>query len=245
MPVNEALFWVGITMLGTGLYVVWDRHLKSLAWSALLIVLGGIAIVYSVYVHLRPASQLPLPPVWFYLLVLTWCAIGYDIYDRRSVLRIQSTPRAGSRESERKQTPEEISKRSYQTQVFTVQDINADLSSDPKLNYKDKVRLVLTNATGKELNVWTPIWESKEVLAQYPFGSNLYLSGPSGWKVNAWDGDGRQCITLPAGGTFMCWIGLLEPIGEGIRQRLKNANTGTAIFPVKIDGELYEVPIKL
>jgi hypothetical protein len=129
--------------------------------------------------------------------------------------------------------------------VFTVQEKYADLSSDPNVSHKDKVRLVLTNATGKELNIWTPIWESAEVHAQHPFGSRLHKYGPAGWKVKgSWD-EGHSCITLAAGESFMCWIGLLEPSGEGIIQRLKKESTGTAIFPVKIEGKLYHVPVNL
>lgn len=137
------------------------------------------------------------------------------------------------------------SNRTWPWDVFTIQEKYADLSSDVHVSHKDKIRIVLTNATGKELNVWTPIWESAEVQAQYPFGSKLHLYGEAGWKVRgSWD-DGHPCIVLAPSQTFMCWIGLLEPSGEGIIQRLKKENTGTAIFPVKIEGKLYDVPIRL
>lgn len=135
--------------------------------------------------------------------------------------------------------------RTWPWPVFTVQEIRPDLAPSDTSHDYDKVRMVLTNATGKELAIWTPVWESAEVHARRPFASEIQLpNGPLGWKSDIWY-NGAQCITLPAGRTFMCWIGLLEPSGDGIKQRLKKETTGTAVFPVKIEGRLYEVPIRL
>lgn len=83
MPIGEALFWAGITVVGTGLFIIWERHLKSWWWSIPLVGAGVLAIVYSVYSHAHPEAQLPTPPSWVYLLLLTWCALGYVVYDRR------------------------------------------------------------------------------------------------------------------------------------------------------------------
>ena len=136
-------------------------------------------------------------------------------------------------------------KREYWLTVFTVQEIKVDLAVDPKIIYKNKLIIVLTNQTGREVHVWTPIWESKDVFAQQPFASKLRKEQVStgGWKSGQWE-DEEQCITLPAGQTVMCWIGLNEPPGDGLKERIKKQTTGTAIFPVKIDGKLYDAPIK-
>jgi hypothetical protein len=80
VPFNEALFWVGITVLGTGLYIFWDRHLKSPLWSLVLVVIGLGTVVYSVYIHSQP--QALRPPIWLILLIPTWAALGYAIYVR-------------------------------------------------------------------------------------------------------------------------------------------------------------------
>ena len=81
MPFNEALFWMGLTVAGAGLARVLQRHLKDWWWSALLIAVGVLGAIYSIYSHLHPDVKLPSPPAWLYFLLLTWCAIGYDIYD--------------------------------------------------------------------------------------------------------------------------------------------------------------------
>jgi hypothetical protein len=80
MPFTEALFWIGITVVGTGLYILWDRHLRSLPGSIALIVAGAIAVAYSVYLHSHPNA--PNPPVWIVLVAVTWLAIGWSVYDR-------------------------------------------------------------------------------------------------------------------------------------------------------------------
>jgi hypothetical protein len=130
---------------------------------------------------------------------------------------------------------------------LTVQRAYADLASSPHASYKDKIRIILTNTTGREMHVWAPVWESKEVHVQTPFAAKLQLESTvqgGGWKVGAWF-DEQQCIIVPPGQTFMSWIGLLPPIGDGLQRRIENRTTGTAVFPIKVDGSLYEVPIRL
>ena len=81
MPFNEALFWVGITVFGTGLYFVIERASKGVRWLAGLTTLCGlVATAYSIYAHGHPSA--PMPPLWIYLLVLTWLLVGADIYSR-------------------------------------------------------------------------------------------------------------------------------------------------------------------
>jgi hypothetical protein len=80
MPFKEALFWVGLTVFGTGLYFLIDRteHNRWSAWSATLIGTGAVA--YSIYVQYHE-NALGLP-VWFYLQCVTWLLIGLDVYGR-------------------------------------------------------------------------------------------------------------------------------------------------------------------
>ena len=80
MPFNEALFWVGITVLGTGGFIIWERHLKSWRWSVFLLLSGVFAVGYSVYLQYHPKA--PNPPLWT-LLVANWIALAY-LYGRRT-----------------------------------------------------------------------------------------------------------------------------------------------------------------
>lgn len=82
MPFNEALFWVGLTVFGTGLYFVIEKASQGIRWLAGFVTLCGlIATGYAIYAHSHP--NLPMPPLWVYLLVLTWVLVGADIYSRR------------------------------------------------------------------------------------------------------------------------------------------------------------------
>jgi hypothetical protein len=232
MPFNEALFWFGLTVLGTGMFIIFERHLKTV-WSVVITVVGLLAVLYSVYIHSHP--QAPNPPLWILLLALTWVGIAWDFYHRRSAVPFTSPPSTTVAE-----------RREYPRDVFTVQKVWADLSNDPKIAYKNKVRMILTNITANDIAVWTPVWDSADVSAQYPLGASIQVEDAKsgGWKANAW-GDESQCTTLNAGFTLKCWIGLIEPSGQGIIRRLEMQNTGTAIFPVKIAGKLHEVRVRL
>lgn len=128
--------------------------------------------------------------------------------------------------------------------AFEVQEIRLIPASPQQAPY-DTVNMILTNATGKEIFVWAPSWESAEVQALQPFGSAIHMPEvPSSWKGDVWDA-GRQNVTLAPGNTCLCWIVLIRPDGEDLSERLKKENTGTLIFPVNIEGNLYEVPIKI
>lgn len=141
----------------------------------------------------------------------------------------------------------------YQLPVFTIQEIKADPpATNPSIVYKDKIRLVLTNATSKEIEVWTPIWESSEVEAQgTPLGSRFRLEGPLGWRRNDWtkDESGREkefsSLQLKPGVTVDCYVGLLAPHGKSLSERLRtHASIGIAVFPVKIEDKLYVEPVE-
>jgi hypothetical protein len=88
MPWKEATFWIGLTVFGTGLYFiiepyVSERMSKRTFWLALVVCLSGAsAVAYSMYAYYVPT--VPTPPVWLYLLILTWGLIGWDVYERHT-----------------------------------------------------------------------------------------------------------------------------------------------------------------
>ncbi len=133
-------------------------------------------------------------------------------------------------------------------QALAVQKVSAE--HDPLAHYKDKIRIVLTNTAQRDLHVWIPLWESAEVFVQYPFGSRFRLEGPTGWRNNDWpkDASGKfleySCLEVKVGVSFDCYIGLLPPVGNSIEERLRiRTPVGRAIFPLRIEGKLYEESI--
>ncbi len=124
--------------------------------------------------------------------------------------------------------------------LLAKQDVRAELSPTG-----DKVTMILRNSTGEEIQVWTPLWESTEVQAFYPLITAIQLEADHlGWKAGAWQEE-KSCASIPGGRTFKCSIGLLQPSGDGIKERINHKTLGTAIFPVKIRGKLYKARVGL
>jgi hypothetical protein len=104
-------------------------------------------------------------------------------------------------------------------------------------NYKEKVRFVIQNG-GKDIELWTPLWESKEVVHQSPMISRFQLEGPKGYREKDLSKEEFACISLSPGQSVAGWIGLLQPAGEGLPIRVKRGTTGFLVFPIKMEGKL-------
>ncbi|MGD1072361.1 MAG: hypothetical protein ABSB15_19730 [Bryobacteraceae bacterium] len=145
----------------------------------------------------------------------------------------------------------------YPHGAFTL--VRADLDTSQAIPHLERVSIILTNKTSWPIEVWTPVWRSTDVQLSVMPGYErpklqLEAFGPpsshtpglrsGGWRNNKW-GEQVQCLDVKPGETFLCWLGFAEPSGEGVQLRLNARNTGIALFPVKINGELYEEPVKL
>jgi hypothetical protein len=84
LPFREALFWLSLTMLGTGPFFIADHW----RWAIVMIGIGTAGVFYSVD---RPPALpiapiitppfLPKPtPLWAVMMMLTWIALGYGIF---------------------------------------------------------------------------------------------------------------------------------------------------------------------
>jgi hypothetical protein len=121
----------------------------------------------------------------------------------------------------------------------------AEISDSPNVTYKNKIRVVLKNDSGKEIQVWTPLWDERsEVQCQWPLGSSLQAAGPKGYLSNDWLGE-QNCLRLKPQEMFRCWIGLMPPVGESIEIRANHQRNGTLIFPLKAENKLYEAHVKI
>lgn len=123
---------------------------------------------------------------------------------------------------------------------LTLRDVwYAPSESESKDHYRDKVRFVIANS-GEEIEVWTPLWESNDVVEMPPLMSRLTLIEEArGAKT-----DGAveySCLSLKPCQVFSGWIGLTQSHGEGLQVRLNRGTTGQLVFPLKIEGKLrYE-----
>jgi len=79
MPFREATFWYGTILFTTGIYF-WIVGGDQLTAGIALTVVGLAMSVYAVVAE--HYTSLPKLRVWVALLLLTWVALGYDIYGR-------------------------------------------------------------------------------------------------------------------------------------------------------------------
>lgn len=73
---EEAIFWVALTIFGTGLYLVSDAHL----WGGALLVIGLIGLLYSLRHEMTPGGY----RTWIVVVSVGVATIvsGYDLYQR-------------------------------------------------------------------------------------------------------------------------------------------------------------------
>lgn len=80
MPFKEATFWYGTILSGTGIYF-WAEGGARVTAGVILTVAGVLMSAYAVLAHHNP-TKLPKLRLWVVALLITWMALGYDIYDR-------------------------------------------------------------------------------------------------------------------------------------------------------------------
>jgi hypothetical protein len=120
--------------------------------------------------------------------------------------------------------------------------------------FKRKIRIVLRNETGKEIQVDTPDWATDAGdLAIQPHGRGLGAASKirlenkqsGGWKEDKWLEETDQLI-VPAGHHFETWIGLNhEYKDETLQRHVREGRIGTLVFSVLIEGQKREVRIRV
>lgn len=131
--------------------------------------------------------------------------------------------------------------RTYPLPLFTVEQVKPEgPATSSTVSLKNKVRIILTNHSDKNICVWTPLWESPDVHADgSPPGSTIQLAKRE-WQFDEWE-DEKICVTVPIGRSFRSYVALLPTVEASIYRRYETKIAlGTLVFPVKIDGKLYE-----
>jgi len=144
--------------------------------------------------------------------------------------------------------------------VFKVQRMKADpIATDPKITYQNKLRMNLTNISGDLIYVWLPLWESSVVPSQNdPPGARMLLERSLGsWARQEWDQWKDKwveppvmrnieycCAKVQPGFSFECYVGLKPHATDSIAGLLaRHPIIGTAAFPVKMNGKMYEIRV--
>jgi hypothetical protein len=118
---------------------------------------------------------------------------------------------------------------------LTVQDVVLPLerSTSPTVNFKSKLRIVLKNESGHDLNISSPRWirETGDVSIQPLDKRGRYLwqlEGPGGWEANApssWQSEELPEIHLRHGDVCRTWIGLDSSVSDHEARRTRLLST--------------------
>jgi hypothetical protein len=119
--------------------------------------------------------------------------------------------------------------------------------------FKRKIRVVLRNDTGKEIEVKTPDWatDSRDLAIQ-PRGDGLGAASKirlenkqSGWKQDKWLKEADQLIVPPAY-HFEAWVGLSHRYtDQRLERHIREGRIGTLVFLVIVEGRKREVRIRV
>ena len=120
--------------------------------------------------------------------------------------------------------------------------------------FKRKIRIVLRNATGQEIEVDTPDWAADAGdLAVQPSGhgpgaaSKIRLENKKtgGWKQDKWLEEANHLI-VPPSYYFEVWVGLShEYTDQRLERHAREGRIGTLVFLVLAEGQKREVRIRV
>ena len=114
---------------------------------------------------------------------------------------------------------------------ITIHDFRTEPSTDPKVNFKSKIRVQFKNNTGQLIDISCPIWAADiaDVPLQVPPHNNnvLQVETSTGWHKNAWT-DAAATISVPQGAVFRLWFGLHQAFAaDDLRRRHEGQLLGT------------------
>jgi hypothetical protein len=129
-----------------------------------------------------------------------------------------------------------------QPEWLKVQDIQFDKTDRAEITYKRKLRIVITNVSGKHILIgpgtnWTP----DNVPIQPLPHPKWQMEGPGGWHDNSWAAEESLEIHLRPNVTTRIWIGLhMDATEDEVRRNTVTRSLGTLIIPIKVDGTSIE-----
>jgi hypothetical protein len=122
------------------------------------------------------------------------------------------------------------------------------------LTFKRKIRAVLRNDAGEEIEVDTPGWAmdagdlSIQPTADSPGAASrirLENKQAGGWKLDKWLEETKHLI-VPSGYHFETWVGLSnEYTNATLEQHRRDGRIGTLVFPVLVEGQGGQVEIRV
>jgi|SRR5271157_2529290 len=140
--------------------------------------------------------------------------------------------------------------------LLTVQDVVFPLErpSAPHVGYKSKVRIVLKNESGGDIDVLTPTWirATGDASIQPLEKGKTYMwqiEGPAGWETSSpasWLPEELSEIHLRHGDVCRTWIALAVSLSDDeARRRHETRRLGTLALTVKVGGIIKYQTLRL
>jgi hypothetical protein len=126
-------------------------------------------------------------------------------------------------------------------------DVLAGTSTDPKLVYPHKLRIVLRNDSGKYIIAGSPTWDSQigDMPARPLSPHKWQIEGPRGWMNDDWSGEQTEVPVAP-GKVIRTWTGLQHTVDQGdFRRRHEIKKIGTLVVPLQVEGQRIEQRIRI
>ena len=174
MPFREATFWYGTLLFGTGIYF-WVEGGDRVIPGIILTLVGLAMSVYAVVSHHYPT--LPKIRLWVALLLITWGALGYDLYDRHH-------PRYGTDPQSVYAWDDNKPLERIYTQTFVNETVVLDGKEFINPTF-DNVTLIFNGTGGVRINNPTWIKHDGKMLVRFASRNRLVTSTVSLWSALA------------------------------------------------------------
>ena len=122
-------------------------------------------------------------------------------------------------------------------------------STDTKIVYKAKLRIILTNESAQRIHAYAPSWLTgrDDVPVQFPLGYRYQIEMSSGsWKQDKWSQQEHESLQIEAGSSFRTYVGLDQSIPHPeLEKRRATKRLGTLIIPIQVGPEERTLTFKV
>jgi hypothetical protein len=213
MDLEEGIFWIALTVFGTGLYLVNDLHL----WGGVLIIIGIAGLVYSMRHEIAPGAH----RMWIILVAMavTVATVGVDIYQNQQAFSIATifSPKT-MEQSACDDTRPRIRFARNQASILVVPEyILIRPSLDPGQTTLKNVEIEVERVDRWENGEWKWLNADKFPLEWADTSTSLMLprlAGLSTFALINVSGDGRNIARLATTTKYGSWNGDFSPFGQ-------------------------------
>jgi hypothetical protein len=117
-------------------------------------------------------------------------------------------------------------------------------STDPKTNYKAKLRVIFTNKSEQAIQVLEPTWTTGrwDVPVQHPFIAPYQTERSLGsWRRNEWNSQELPQAHINPGQSFRIYVGLSDSVPhDDLEARRNSRRLGTLTVPIRVGDQNHK-----